>query len=133
MMSMKVKSPLAVFLPRKTKKHKKMILNLNGFRNWSHFLSNDIKKVYTECMRDQLQGVKLNTPIGLEFKLFKSQNRLIDRANPLSIHEKFFCDALTHFGCIDDDNDEFIHWTHYTSGGVDRDDPRVEITITEIK
>ena len=89
--------------------------------------------LYKEALRSQLTGLKLATPIALTFTLWKSQNRLIDRANPLSIAEKFFCDALTEFGCIPDDNDEYIYSTTYLTGGVDRKNPRVEITITELK
>lgn len=124
-------APLAVFLPRKTMKDKKVIINLNGYRNWSFFMSNDVKKAYKEAMREQMEGIVLSTPIDLTFILYKSQNRLIDRANPLSIHEKFFCDALTEFGCIPDDNDEYISSTAYRTGGVDRQNPRVEIKIEQ--
>lgn len=127
-----ITAPLAVYLPRKTMKDKKVIINLNGYRNWSFFMSNDVKKAYKEALRSQLEGLKLATPISLTFTLWKSQNRLIDRANPLSIAEKFTCDALTEFGCIPDDNDEYIYSTTYLTGGVDRKNPRVEITITEI-
>ncbi len=124
-------APLAVYLPRKTMADKKVILNLNGFRNWSFFMSNDVKKAYKEALRPQLEGLVLSTPISLSLTLWKAQNRLIDRSNPLSIQEKFCCDALTELGCIPDDNDEYILSTTYQTGGVDRKNPRVEIKITE--
>ena len=47
----------------------------------------------------------------------------------LSIHEKFFCDAMTEYGCIADDNDDYIKSTKYLSGGIDKENPRVEIII----
>jgi len=123
-------SPLAVYLPRKTMPDKKYILNLNNYRNWSYIVSNQIKQAYNEVMRDELEGLTLPTPISLHFVLWKSSKRKIDRANPLSIHEKMFCDALTHYGAIEDDNDEFIESTHYSTGGVDKLNPRVDVIIT---
>jgi len=65
--------------------------------------------------------------------MFRGDNRRVDRANVLSIHEKFFCDALTKHGFIPDDNDKHIKSTHYYSGGIDKLNPRVEIEITIVK
>jgi Holliday junction resolvase RusA-like endonuclease len=125
----KIIAPLQVFLPRKTKEDKKVIINLNGYRNWHYIISNEVKKKYKEAIKSQLNGLKYTEPIRLTFKLFKGSKRISDRANVLSIHEKFFCDALTECGVIDDDNDEFIKETKYISGCIDRENPRVEITI----
>jgi len=121
---------LYVMLPRKTKKDKKVIINLNNYRNWHHFISNEIKKKYKEGIKDQLEGEVFDTPLSLEFVYFKGSKRISDRANVLSIHEKFFCDAMTELGCIPDDNDEFIKQTLYKSGGIDRENPRVEVYIS---
>lgn len=129
MLKRTIVAPLYVMLLRKTKDDKKMIINLNGYRNWHYIISNEVKKKYKEAVKQQLHGLKYTEPIELRFKLFKGTRRLSDRANVLSIHEKFFCDALTECGCIEDDNDEFIKKTEYISGGIDRDNPRVEITI----
>jgi hypothetical protein len=35
-------------------------------------------------------------------------------------------------GCIPDDNDDYISASHYVSGEVDSENPRVEITICEV-
>jgi len=123
-------APLYVMLPRKTKADRKVILNLNNYRNWNYFISNEVKKKYKEDIKDQLRGLKFDMPLRLEFKLFKGSKRLSDRANVLSIHEKFFCDALTECGCIKDDDDTHILSTYYCSGEIDKTDPRVEITIS---
>jgi Holliday junction resolvase RusA-like endonuclease len=82
-------------------------------------------------MMEYLYRKKFKPPISLTFTLFKGSNRKIDRSNILSITEKFFCDALTTYGCIPDDNDEFISETRYRTGGVDTKNPRVEIEIKE--
>jgi len=125
--------PLAVYLPRKTKEDKKLIINLNNYRNWSFIVSNLAKKAYFEIAEPKIKDLSFGLPLKLKFTLWKASKRKIDRSNPLSIHEKFFCDALTQAGCIEDDNDKFIHSTHYYTGGVDRENPRVEIEIKEVE
>jgi len=129
----KIVAPLFIYLPRKTKPDKKIIINLNNYRNLHYIINNETKKEYKEVIKKQLKGLKYTEPIRLYFKLFKGSKRISDRANVLSIHEKFFCDALTECGCIVDDNDEYILSTHYSSGEIDKENPRVEITIaTEV-
>jgi|TARA_B110001469_G_scaffold104738_1_gene103764 Holliday junction resolvase RusA-like endonuclease len=127
-------SPLAVFLPRKTMRDKKQILNLNNYRNWMHIISNQIKIAYKDAMKDQLAAtVKLKAPITIEFTYWKPSNRRSDRANVLCIHEKFFCDALVEAGWIEDDSDEYLIKTTFKGGDLDRLNPRVDITITEVE
>ena len=104
-------------------------LNLNYYRNWHFQQSNTIKKAFLRDMKEQLEGLKLDTPIELTFILFKGSKRKIDRSNILCIVEKFLCDALVHYGCIEDDNDNYIQSTHYFTGGIDKENPRCEIEI----
>ncbi|MFA6897200.1 MAG: hypothetical protein WCQ96_02865 [Patescibacteria group bacterium] len=124
-------SPLYVDLPRKTKKDKRVMLNLNTYRNLHFIINNQAKVSYKEVMKDQLEGLKLKTPIKLKFTLWRKDKRVGDRANVLSVIEKFFCDALVEYGCLADDNDEFISGQVYETGGIDRDNPHVEIEIIE--
>jgi len=125
-------SPLFVTLPRKTKADKKIYLNLNVYRNLHFILNNQAKEIYCEMMRGQMAGRKFPGQIDITFTLFKGRNGRIDRSNILSIVEKFFCDALVHNGCIPDDNDDFIKATHYQSGGYDKGNGRVEITVAMV-
>ena len=126
-----IHSPLAVYLPRKTKEDRKMILNLNNYRNWQHFLSNNTKKAYKEVIAPQLEGLRFATPISLTFTLWQASKRRIDRLNVLSIHDKFLLDAMTELGCIEDDNDDYVKETTYRTGGIDRENPRVDVEIFE--
>lgn len=123
--------PLFVFVPRKTMAPRKYILNLNYYRNWQGHENNNIKIAYKEQLKDVLKDLKFSNRITIEFKLWKGSARRTDRANVLSVHEKFFCDALTEYGCIPDDNDDFIECQFYRTGGIDRENPRVDITIKE--
>ena len=125
---MKIDSPLLIILPRKTKADKKIYLNLNVYRNLHFIVNNQAKEKYNELMI-WLRGIKFKPPVKITFTLFKKSKRKVDRANILSIVEKFFCDALTHYQCIPDDSDEYIESTHYCTGGIDKNNPRVEIVI----
>ncbi len=127
----KIISPLFVCLPRKTKADKKVYLNLNVYRNLHYIVNNQAKEIYRVLMFDQLSKLELKTPIDIRFILYKKTRRRTDRANILSIVEKFFCDALVEYKCIPDDSDEFINSTSYFSNGIDKENPRVEIFITE--
>lgn len=126
-----IKSPVLVCLPRKTKEPRKCALNLNNYRNWQPHMSNDIKIQYADVMTDQLRGLRFKTPIELKYTYFKASNRTSDRSNVIAVVDKFFCDALVHHGCIPDDNDNYIRASHAYSGGVDKENPRVEIEILE--
>lgn len=122
-------SPLFVDLARKTKKDKRVYLNLNVYRNLHFIVNNQAKEAYNAIMRAQMDGKRFNGQIKLSFYLFKGRNCRVDRANILSIIEKFFCDALVKNGCIPDDNDKYICETHYYSAGYDKDNGRVEIVV----
>ena len=131
-MDIKIIAPLYVMLKRVTKDDRKMIINLNNYRNWHYIISNDTKIAYKEAIKDQIKGLKFKNKIRLNFQLFKGTKRVSDKANVLSIQEKFFCDALVECGCISDDKDEVIEDQHYSRTELDRENPRVEIIIETI-
>lgn len=90
-----------------------------------------VKKAYTEIAIEKLKNLRFDNPITIELTYFKPSSRRSDRANVLCIHDKYFCDALVEAGCIEDDNDEYILSTKFLGGSKDKDNPRVEILITE--
>lgn len=110
------------------KNGKKIYINLNNYRNWHFHTSNNIKKQYQQIAIDRLPKIKCKK-INLTFILYRGDNRKVDRSNVLSIHEKFFCDALTRIKFIPDDNDDYIESTTYKSGKISKDNPRVDIFI----
>lgn len=113
--------------------NKKHSINLNPYRNLHYQVLNKLKKEYKEIVGEQIEWLRFDGKIKLTFILWKRDRRKIDRANPLSIHEKFFCDALVDYGCIPDDNDDYISSSHYYTGGIDKKNPRVDIIITGVK
>jgi hypothetical protein len=131
-MEYKIDSPLFVILKRVRKPNRKCYLNLNNYPNWHYHTYNEIKKTYNEVIFTVLNGLKFKTPIILYFKLFKEDKRKTDRANTLAVIEKFFCDSMVNHGCIPEDDDSIIESTHYSTGGIDRKNPRCEIIIKEV-
>ena len=129
MSKIKLTSPLAVYLPRKTMKDKKIHLNFNVMKNQHYLVYNQAKQLFKDEMAKQLDGVKFDKPIEISYTFYKGSNRRVDRNNFIFIIDKFFCDALTELGCIPDDNDDFIIASHNYSGGLDRENPRVDIEI----
>lgn len=124
-------APLYV-ITAKSGRGKKYHINMNQYRNWRFAVSNAIKVKYKEIISEQFEGIVLKAPIKLLFTLHRTDRRKGDRANPLAIHEKFFCDALVEAGCIPDDNDEFIISTTYITGKILPKKGRVVITIEEV-
>lgn len=129
---MKVEIPLFVTIPRKTKADKKLILNLNNYPRWHYRTYNTAKEIFCSEMAKFLEGKKLQPPIELHYKLFKGSSRRSDRMNVGAVIDKFFCDALTHYGCIEDDNDDIIIRHTFENGEIDKDNPRIEVTCRSI-
>ncbi len=112
---------------------KKYIINKNNERNWNPFVCKNVKAKYSELMEPMVKDLRFILPVKLTFTLWRGTLRRTDRANVLCQHEKFFCDGLVDHGCLVDDSDEYIHSSHYHTGGLDRDNPRCDITIQEIE
>lgn len=82
-------------------------------------------------MADQILKLPVLKCITIEFHIYAKDKRKFDIGNIGSIHEKFFCDALTELGRLEDDNYLFLTKTTYSFNGIDKENPRVEILIKE--
>jgi Holliday junction resolvase RusA-like endonuclease len=127
-MTVKITMPLYI----EKKNGKKIHLNLNNYRNWHYQTSNNIKNQYQEIAHRKIPKQK-HQAIQIEFTLFRGDNRDCDLSNVCSIHDKFFCDALTKHGFIPDDSCKFIRRISYVYGGVEKNNGRVEIEIKVLK
>jgi len=131
-MTHKIISPLFVTLPRKTVKDKRIALNMNTYRNLHHRISNDAKKAYSETLREQLEGLSIQTPVEVTYKVYKASKRRLDKMNVISVVSKFLLDSITDYGCWEDDNDDYVKTETILPTELDRENPRVEIIIKEI-
>ena len=127
---MKISLPLSVQISR----DKKFILNLNNYRNAHFQVLNKAKKLYTEQVFLALgkQRPCFNGGCQITYTLYQPTNRRVDVSNPLSIVDKFACDALVKFGVLPDDANKYVQSVSFQWGGVDKNNPRVEMTIRSL-
>jgi len=129
MSELKLIVPLYVELPRKTKKNVNVWLNMNRFMNLHHIMKNNAKKVFFEVMRDQLEGVKIDTPVNITYQLFSPDRRRRDKMNAIAVVSKFLLDAITHYDCWEDDNDDFVKTETILPTEYDKGNGRIEVVI----
>ena len=129
MSQLKLIVPMYVELPRKTKKNFNVWLNMNRFMNLHFLVKNNAKKVFFNVMRDQLEGVKIDTPVNITYQLFSPDKRKRDKMNAIAVVSKFLLDAITHYGCWEDDNDEFVKTETLLPTVYDKGNGRIEVTI----
>lgn len=130
----KIISPLKITLSHKKDGSigKEFILNLNNYRNAYFRTLNQSKIMYKKAIVEQLQDKPRYNRVAIIYQVFKGDNRRYDIGNVLSIHQKYFEDALVETGKLPDDKAELLPMVVYLRGDVDKDNPRVEITVCDI-
>lgn len=111
---------------------KNIYFNLNQYRNWNHHASHSYKDEYELKLYDQLRTYTFVEIEKITYKFYAHQKN-VDLSNVCSIHDKFFCDAMTRFGVIQDDNISVIKKVEYEFIEVDKKNPRVEIYVKAIR
>ena len=124
--------PLYITIERKTKADKKIFVNLNTYRNLHFQINNNVKVKYKELLREQLEGIKIKTPVEITYKVYKARNNMLDKMNFVCVTSKYLLDAITEAGCWTDDNDDFIKTETIMPTELDRENPRVEVFIKSI-
>ena len=123
--------PLSVILPRKTKKDRKVSINLNWFRHAHHRDYDKAKVIYAELVKEQLTSV--DGPIGkihIQYDYYAAMNNSPDLDNFVGAAKKFFQDAMVKHGFIPEDNVNVIVSSSDAYKGIDRKNPRIEARIT---
>ena len=121
-------SPLTVPVGKKI-----FSLNLNVYRNTHHQTLNKAKVNYKLLMASQMTSKHRFNKISISYRLYPKTHRKCDISNILCVVDKFFCDALVDSGMLDDDNYLFLPEVKFYMGEVDKNNPRVEIEVTEIE
>ena len=121
-------SPLRVFMT----KAKNFILNMNQYRNTHFRLLNHTKINYKKYMERQIIKSDTFGRVVCIYTAYPKTNRKQDLGNVCSIHEKYFEDAMVEFGKLGDDNMKNIPIVIYRYGGVDPENPRVDIEVISI-
>lgn len=115
------------------RKPKQVPLNLNHYRNADFNQLNNMKILFDELVSPLLSGVPYMEKVALSYRLFMPSKRAVDISNVCCIVDKFFSDTLKNANKIPDDNSSVIPSVKYLWGGVDKENPRVEVTLMEIE
>ena len=98
--------PISVIIPMKRVADKKVMLNLNDYRNAHHQTLSAAKRVFTPVSGKLFSANKIRITYHVE----KTTKRKFDTANIVSIVDKYFCDWLVNNGCIVDDNCDIVSY-----------------------
>lgn len=110
-------------------KKKRFYLNLNQYRNAHHHTLSRAKINFHEIVAPTIKHLPKFKTVNLIYTLFTGTEQLCDTPNICSIVDKFFSDVLVSCKVIEDDNRKIVLSVHFCWGGVDKFDPRVEVTI----
>lgn len=77
----------------------------------------------------RLKGVPQLRFITLEYVHYHGKGIVPDTNNVLSVQDKFFLDTLVNNGVLDDDGPKYIKHTMFKYGGIDKNNPRVDVII----
>ncbi len=81
-------------------------------------------------IREQLAGVHINGPVLIYYRFYEP-NRKRDNDNILSCASKFVQDSLTKTHVLQDDTQKCIPHFYFDTF-VDKENPRIEVRITEL-
>jgi Holliday junction resolvase RusA-like endonuclease len=106
---------------------------MNWYRNAQHFESNQVKKQFKALVASQLKDVELEVPVWVKYQVFKPSKRRLDKMNVASVTSKFVLDALSEFGVIPDDNDDYIKDEIILPTVHDKEDERVIVEFITVE
>lgn len=116
----------------KTSSKKQTALNLNIYRNLHHRSHHALKKKFEDLAKTLLKDTPPLGRIRLHYSVCPKTKRRLDIANVCSVIDKYFSDALTANGIIEDDDYTHLDFVSFGFGGL-ADQEHVLVTITEIE
>ena len=115
-----------------SKKATKVALNFNRTRNMHGFQWNNIKEQYTNTLLPLVQNLPSFNKIKITYSLYIGSNHKTDVMNWVSVVDKFFQDVLVKANKLPDDNYKYVPEIISKFGGIDKQNPRIEIVIEPI-
>ena len=114
-------------------KKKRLWLNLNGYRNWHFRDQHATKEHFEQIVRALLKDIPKQQKVHLHYVLWGPSKQRRDLMNVIAVVDKYFSDALPKAGVLDDDHADIIVSVSAAFGGVDREHPRVTVTIVPVE
>jgi Holliday junction resolvase RusA-like endonuclease len=128
----RIVTPMYIELERKTKKNRRVSINMNAYGNVNHFINNQVKIKFKQVVEEQLKGITIETPVNITYQVFKPSKRRLDKMNVIAVTSKYLLDAITELGCWEDDNDDYVKIEKLLPTEYDKGNGRVEILIKTI-
>ncbi len=128
----RIVTPMYIELERKTKKNRRVSINMNAYGNVNHFINNQVKIKFKQVVEEQLKGITIETPVNITYQVFKPSKRRLDKMNVIAVTSKYLLDAITELGCCEDDNDDYVKIEKLLPTEYDKGNGRVEILIKTI-
>lgn len=119
--------PLSVQVSKK----KNFIPNLNNFRTANYWTMDKAKKMYHEHVKlvTLWDEEPIDGRVQLHYQCWRKTKALYDEMNVLSALDKFTCDGLIEAGVLKDDNRLYVKTPTFEHMGVDKENPRCEVSI----
>lgn len=89
------------------------------------------RQVYKDLLSFSLDKLPKMDKVLVEFIVYPKTKRDLDLDNVVSITSKFFMDALVSAGKLTDDCYRYVPAGCYWFGGIDKENPRIEVKIYE--
>ena len=115
----------------KRAKSKRRWLTLNNYRNWHYQVSNGLKIKFKREIKEKLD-FKIEGKVKIYYEYYAPDKRKRDLMNVISVIDKFFQDALVERGCIEADDLSIVVEVNSKYIGIDKENPRLEVTILSI-
>ena len=115
-----------------TKNNKNCAITLNWSRSAHYRDYGKAKKAFKLLMNNQFRkSDKFEGQIKIDY-VYYANKKGTDLDNFVGMARKFFQDALSEFGLIEDDNTNIIIASSEVYGGIDKLNPRVEAEINNV-
>ena len=115
-----------------TKNNKNCAITLNWSRAAHYRDYGKAKKMFKLLIHNQLRkSAKFDGQIKINYTYYANKTGT-DLDNFVGMARKFFQDALSEFGLIEDDNTNIIIASSESYGGIDKENPRVEAEIKQL-
>ena len=106
--------------------NKKIMLNLNVYRNLHYQVNNKAKKIFKNNLiskNTELLTIKADRVI-ISYHIITYDNRKFDTMNIISVVDKYFLDALTGSGVIPDDDYSHVEYNQVQTYKLKGEGPR---------
>jgi len=125
---------LPLYIELGIKKKKNIYLNYNKLNNLHYQQRNQLKQRFTVLISKELSKCPtFNKQIKITYTVYKPTKRRYDVMNVVAVMDKFFQDVLVKNSKIQDDNYTVVPLVVGKHGGIDKENPRVDVLIEEME